>query len=113
ERSGSGYASRCSVRRGTALLAGLVVCGRCGRRLRTQYGGRASKPRYNCSANHSCYGEPLCQSVAARALDDEVVRLTLKALQPSALDVSRPGASDLQNQAGEEQAVLTQPDPRG
>jgi DNA invertase Pin-like site-specific DNA recombinase len=101
EQNRSRYASRCSVRRGPALLAGLVVCGRCGRRLRTQYGGRASKPRYNCSANRSCYGEPLCQSVAARALDDEVVRLTLQALQPSALDVSLQVASDIQNQREE------------
>lgn len=30
--------SRCSVRAGRALLAGMVVCGRCGHRLRTRYG---------------------------------------------------------------------------
>jgi DNA invertase Pin-like site-specific DNA recombinase len=94
----SRYGSRCSVRRGRALLAGLVVCGRCERRLRTQYSGPSNKPRYNCSSNASLYGEPLCQNLPAEAVDEEVVRLTLKALQPSALDVSIQVAADIQEQ---------------
>jgi DNA invertase Pin-like site-specific DNA recombinase len=98
EQNRSRYGSRCSVRRGRALLAGLVVCGRCGRRLCIQYSGSSSKPRYNCSANHSHYGEPLCQNLSAQTLDDEVVRLTLKALQPLALDVSLQVATDIQEQ---------------
>jgi DNA invertase Pin-like site-specific DNA recombinase len=101
EQNRSRYGSRCSVRRGRALLAGLVVCGRCGRCLRTQYSGPANNPRYNCSANHTLYGEPLCQSLSAQALDDEVARLTLKALQPSALDVSLQVAADIQKQREE------------
>ncbi|MGB3122273.1 MAG: recombinase family protein, partial [Pseudomonas sp.] len=98
EQNRSRYASRCSVRRGRALLTGLVVCGRCGCRLRTQYGGRNSRPRYNCSTNKTRYGDEQCQSFAAEALDDEVARLTLKALEPSALDVSLEVAQDIQQQ---------------
>jgi hypothetical protein len=101
EQNRSRYASRCSVRRGRALLAGLVVCGRCGHRLRTQYGGPAAKPRYNCSANESLCGDPPCQSLSAQALDNEVVRLTLKALMPSALEVSLQVAVDIQSQREE------------
>lgn len=98
EQNRSRYASRCSVRKGRALLAGLVVCGRCGYRFRTQYGGRGTQPRYTCSANQSRLGEQNCQSLAAKSLDDEVARLTLKALEPSALDVSLEVAQDIQQQ---------------
>ena len=94
----SRYSSRCSVRVGSALLAGLVVCGRCGNRFRTQYGGRGTTPRYSCSANQSRLGEEQCQSLAAKPLDDEVARLALKALEPSALDVSLEVAQDIQQQ---------------
>ncbi|AMV16412.1 recombinase family protein [Planctomyces sp. SH-PL14] len=59
------FSSRGSVRQGRALLAGLVVCGRCGYRLRTQYGGRRSHPIYRCGARKSLYGEPSCQMLKA------------------------------------------------
>lgn len=98
EQNRSHYSSRCSVRQGRALLAGLVVCGRCGYRFRTHYSGRGTRPRYTCSANQSRFGEEQCQSLAAEALDDEVARLTLKALEPSALDVSLEVAQDIQQQ---------------
>jgi DNA invertase Pin-like site-specific DNA recombinase len=45
EQNRSRWDTRGSIRQGTALLAGLVVCGRCGYRLRTQYGGYNTKPR--------------------------------------------------------------------
>jgi DNA invertase Pin-like site-specific DNA recombinase len=90
--------AKCSVRHGSALLAGLVMCGRCGRRLATSYGGKLCLPRYDCKAAANLYGEPRCQSLAAAALDAEVVRLTLLALEPSALDVSLQVANDLQAQ---------------
>jgi DNA invertase Pin-like site-specific DNA recombinase len=98
EQNRSRGGSRGSVRRGRALLTGLVVCGRCGYRLRTQYCGPASKPRYDCSAKSSVYGAPRCQSMSAQALDEEVVRLALRALMPSALEVSLQVAQDIQKQ---------------
>src|SRR5206468_10669743 len=85
-------------RRGRALLAGLVVCGRCGARMMTRYAGKASRPRYYCDADRVKYGAARCQGLAARALDDEVARLALQALTPSALEVSLRVASDLQGQ---------------
>jgi DNA invertase Pin-like site-specific DNA recombinase len=100
--------SRGSVRRGRALLAGLLVCGRCGNRMCTQYCGPASLPRYFCAANRVVYGEPCCQGLAARALDDEVVRLTLIALMPTALEVSLQVAQDIQTQRAEAEAQWRQ-----
>jgi DNA invertase Pin-like site-specific DNA recombinase len=108
EQNRSRYGSRCSVRSGRALLAGLVVCARCGRTLRTQYGSRACKPRYSCTSGQALYGEPRCQTLAAQPLDDEVVRLTLTALQPSALDVSLRVAADIQHQREEAEKLWRQ-----
>lgn len=90
--------TRGSVRRGSALLSGLLVCGRCGYRFRTQYGGRCSLPSYRCSARMSLYGDPKCQHLKAESLDQEVVRLAMLALEPSSLSVSCQVANDLQQQ---------------
>ena len=60
EQNRSRYDTRGSVRQGTALLAGLVVCGRCGYSLRTRYGGYNSKPSYRCSAQSALYGDAAC-----------------------------------------------------
>jgi DNA invertase Pin-like site-specific DNA recombinase len=94
----SHYRSRCSIGQGRALLAGLVVCARCGRRFDTQYCGPKSQPTYRCAGNSAIYAEPTCQSLRAQALDDEVARLAMKALEPSALEVSLRVANDLQQQ---------------
>lgn len=98
EQNRSLLTSRGSVRKGRALLSGLIICGRCGYRLRTQYGGRASHPSYRCTARTSLYAEPLCQHVKAAPLDNEIVRLAMLALEPSALSVSCQVANDVEHQ---------------
>ena len=90
--------ARGAIRRGRALLAGLVVCGRCGARLSTRYAGKCSAPRYLCQTARIVYGGVTCQSVAAAPLDEEVVRLALQALNPAALEVSLRVAADVQQQ---------------
>lgn len=45
----------------------------------TRYAGKANRPRYYCDAARANYGAARCQGLAARALDDEVVRLALLA----------------------------------
>ena len=98
EQNRSLQTTRGSVRRGGALLSGLLVCGRCGYRFRTQYGGRCSLPSYRCTARMSLYGDPKCQHLTAESLDQEVVRLAMLALEPSSLSVSCQVANDLQQQ---------------
>jgi DNA invertase Pin-like site-specific DNA recombinase len=98
EQNRSRCDTRGSIRQGAALLAGLVVCGRCGYGLRTRYGGYNSKPSYRCSARTSLYADPDCQSIKAKTLDDEVARLAMLALQPAAIEVSLQVTQDLQQQ---------------
>lgn len=108
EQNRSIISSRGSVRQGRALLAGMLVCGRCGYRLRTQYGGSNSRPSYQCSARSSLYADPVCQRLKAQPLDDEVVRLAMLALQPSALAVSCQVASDFHEQREASQTLWSQ-----
>ena len=57
-------------RKGSAMLSGLVRCGRCGRRMVVRYPGPPSRPSYTCTRGAATYGEPICQGLshgAARA----------------------------------------------
>lgn len=74
------------ARGGPALLAGLVVCGSCGRRLTTAYQGTV--PRYRCSQAHLRFGAPYCQSLGSRELDALVAGLILRALEPAAVEIT-------------------------
>jgi DNA invertase Pin-like site-specific DNA recombinase len=84
------------ARKGPALLSGLLHCGRCGMRMAVSYGGKGGYHRYACSRRAMNYGEPLCQSLAGRVLDDKVAHLVLRALMPSALEVSLRVAEDIE-----------------
>ena len=70
---------------GTALLAGLLVCGRCGRPLRPRY---RDKPAYVCEAEHHQVGGPRCQRFSAAHIDQAVAELFLQALQPIPLEAA-------------------------
>jgi DNA invertase Pin-like site-specific DNA recombinase len=74
-------------KRGEALLPGLVVCGKCGRRMMTRY--KADKrPSYYCGEYwRSALDEP-CGHISAATLDELVTREVLRALEPAALDLN-------------------------
>jgi hypothetical protein len=72
-------AHRGSPRQGEALMAGLVRCGRCGRRMATRY---TTCVRYVCASEAVMYAGPRCQSLAAGCVDTAVEALLLRALEP-------------------------------
>jgi len=93
------------VREGSALLKGLLVCGRCGCRMMVQYDRPAlghaanlSRPRYVCSRHASDYGGTLCQSLAGGILDALITDQVLAALEPAALELSLSAAERIQQQ---------------
>jgi DNA invertase Pin-like site-specific DNA recombinase len=85
-------------REGPALLGGLVACGICGHRLQVSYeaSGQGLTGRYCCQRRHHTYGEPRCQQMAARFLDDNVVAQALSALAPAALELSVTAAAQVE-----------------
>jgi hypothetical protein len=86
------------ARAGQALLSGLLICGRCGLRMVTQYTNNGATPRYACMSMACNYGEPVCQALKAAPLDDLIVRLVLAALEPAALEASLLAAAELERE---------------
>jgi len=77
---------RGAPREGRALLQGLVVCGRCGRRMAVSHGSRYH--RYECRRAQIDYAAPQCQAFPVAYLDRAVGALFLAAVQPAALETA-------------------------
>jgi len=86
------------ARNGAALLAGLVACAKCGRRLQVRYGGRRNRHTYICSRQMSDYGGEICQQLAGPSLDTLVSAWVLAALTPAALDLSLAAATNVERE---------------
>jgi DNA invertase Pin-like site-specific DNA recombinase len=76
---------RGAPREGRALLQGLVVCGRCGRRMSV---GHGRHHRYECRRAQLDYAAPQCQAFPVRHLDRAIGDLFLEAVQPAALETT-------------------------
>ena len=85
-----------AVRGGAALLAGVVWCGRCGKRMYVRYGRTGRRPSYVCSTLRSDYGLPLCQSASAAEVEAWVAGQVLEALKPAVLDASLDAAAEVE-----------------
>lgn len=71
------------ARKGSALLQGIAVCGRCGRRMSLRYSGpNADYPVYCCRSDRDMAAGPLCQEVRALPIDDLIEQNLLEALAP-------------------------------
>ena len=97
-------------RTGSALLGGLVACGICGHRLQVSYeaSGQGLTGRYCCQRRHHTYGEPRCQQMAARFLDEHVVAQVLSALAPAALELSVTAARQIEARRAEADRIWRQ-----
>jgi DNA invertase Pin-like site-specific DNA recombinase len=82
----SNYAGRMrgAAKEGAALLAGLVVCGHCGRQMRATY---KPQPRYVCHALTKAYGGPGCLHLEGASIEAAVVGAFFEALRPAELDL--------------------------
>jgi DNA invertase Pin-like site-specific DNA recombinase len=85
-------------RHGPSLLGGLLVCGRCRRRLMVGYTNGGSGVRYSCARGVSDYAEPLCQSLSGQRLDEFISSQVLTVLQPAVLELHLAAAADLRQE---------------
>lgn len=89
-------------RNGPAVLAGLVRCGRCGRRMLVRYAGSPPRVSYTCTRGSADYGEPLCQGLSnARTMEELVTGQLLAAVQPAALEASLAAVAGVERQRAE------------
>ncbi len=87
-----GDASQAAPQRGAALLAGLLRCGRCGRRLAVHY-ERGGETRYACRKGwHGREPREQRLSLSGRRAEPLFVQALLEALRPAALEASRRAA---------------------
>lgn len=91
---------RGAARKGAALLQGIAICGRCGRRMTLRYSGpRADYPIYCCRADRDQTAEGLCQEVRALAIDDLVSRALLEALAPDNIEIAIAAVGQMTGEA--------------
>lgn len=78
-----------AARRGLALLAGLVRCRRCGRKLMVSYTGNGPFVlRYSCQRSRLDNGDAPCVSFAGLALDEAIAKEILRVVEPAAVEVA-------------------------
>ena len=105
--NGKGMMVRGAVRKGEALLVGLLRCGHCGRRLLVSYNGtKGDIGRYHCDATRSDPAAAPCISFGALRVDQAVGAEIVRLLQPLGVDAAVRAITDCEHQAGEKQRQL-------
>jgi excisionase family DNA binding protein len=80
---------RGSIRRGEALLAGLLRCGRCGRRLTVSYSGKGGPTqRYVCRGASDAMAASSCISFGGIRIDRTIAQEVLDRLQPLGVEAA-------------------------
>ncbi len=87
-------------RHGPSVLAGLLVCGRCGHRMLVGYTNTTSQKtlRYSCLRDAIDYGQPACQSFSGAVLESFVIERLLQAVSPASLELSLAATEDIQRE---------------
>jgi Recombinase len=78
-----------AAKRGASLLAGLMRCRPCGRKMMVYYTGRThDTPRYACFRGRLDSGEPPCISFGGLGVDDAIEDELLRVLEPGAIEAA-------------------------
>jgi DNA invertase Pin-like site-specific DNA recombinase len=91
------------AREGPALLQGLVICGRCGRRMTIRYHQRRDTlvPDYRCANDNIQRTGPVCQQLPGHTIDQAIEQLLLQTVTPLALEVALTVQAELEARADE------------
>ncbi|MGW4985602.1 recombinase family protein [Streptomyces mirabilis] len=90
-------------REGPALLQGLVICGRCGRRMTIAYHLRQGREvsDYRCMTHAIQNGGKVCQRIPGPGIEQAVATLLLQELTPLAIEAALQVTDRLATQAAE------------
>src|SRR5262249_20500151 len=97
-------------REGPALLQGLIVCGKCGRRMTLRYHARQAGlcPEYVCQRKGIENAEPPCQRIPGAEVDRVLSDMLLELVNPVALDVALTVQQELQARLDESDRLRKQ-----
>lgn len=93
---------------GSSLLAGLLSCGHCGRKLSVKYSGREGQSvSYFCRGDFATTGETAkCFATSAKKLEHAVVEEVLKTIRPAAITAAIAAEAKLLTRRSERQQQL-------
>ena len=86
------------AREGSALLQGVVICGRCGRRMSVGYhtlAGRTRVPAYHCQRAGIRNALPACQAITGAGVDAAISALICDTLTPLAVETALTVTAEL------------------
>jgi DNA invertase Pin-like site-specific DNA recombinase len=105
--NGKGMMVRGPVRKGEVLLAGLLRCGHCGRRMLVGYhGAKGDVGRYSCDAKRSNPGGDPCISFGALRVDEIVGGEIVRLLQPLGVEAAVQAITEREQQSGDKQRQI-------
>jgi excisionase family DNA binding protein len=89
-----------AAREGSALLQGLLRCGRCGRRMQVAYSGSGGRvPRYACVRGRDLHATgKACQTLGGLRFDRAVAEAFLEAVTPASVRASAGAIAELESQ---------------
>jgi hypothetical protein len=97
-----GLMARGSVRRGETLLAGLLRCGHCGRKLHVAYGGTHGEAgRYHCQGSFLNHGGDRCISFGSLRVDQAVGAEIMRLLKPLGIEAALEAVEARKTEAAE------------
>jgi len=95
-----------AVRAGKALLAGLLRCGHCGRKLRVSYWGKSgTTPTYRCGGTFEA-GGTYCIGFGGASVDRRFTQELLRVISPLGLQASLEAVGSLNQREREQRQTL-------
>jgi DNA invertase Pin-like site-specific DNA recombinase len=94
-------------REGTALLQGIIICGRCGGRMTVRYHQRGDQdlPTYVCQRDGIANARRICTTIPGHSLDERIGMLLIETLTPLTIEAALTVQAELQHRADEADAL--------
>lgn len=106
-RSQRDVAVKGAAKTGPALLAGLLRCGHCGRKMFVAYHGKGGRiPRYACQGDRGNRGSASCQVLGGTNVDRAVVDSLLDAIRPAGVQAALSALEQLDRREDEKRKAL-------
>lgn len=106
-RSQRDVAVKGAAKTGSALLAGLLRCGHCGRKMFVAYSGKGGRvPRYACQGDRGTRGSAACQSLGGARVETAVVGSMLEAIRPAGVQAAMDAMAQLDRRDDEKRKAL-------